>query len=531
MANTFCMANKSKNTSRTFQYQICQVRFLWDFFVAKTYLFDFNCFIGVGHSTTAKLSQLNWKTCMDLQQVPLTRLQHELGKKLGETLSKYCRGIDDKPLTYDQVRKSVSAEVNYGIRFTETHELDTFLRQLCTELHNRLIEYRAKGKTITLKYMVRAADAPVETAKYMGHGFCENISKSVTLPAYTCDLDVITQNVFAIKMSLNVAPCELRGIGIQVSKLDTNSDGGAKSNVLRNMFERVTEKNKNRKIEPKAEAPPVRTVTKSSPPAAKPVVDRRKTRTITKPSGKRGLKRTKSFQATANDRDIKEMFTHAAPAPNRNNKVNEMFESIDVDVLAELPEDIREQVLKEQMIVLKQMAAAKKSANDSKSSVLNTSSTSTASSTSNISSIDAESSKNSSACQIDLDNSKQSATSTASKSEPDSPKKESNLLLTPTWRQTLTEWFESTDQPIDVDIDVVAEYFDELMLKRMLCEVDLRLRFIHRVLTPKNCRWHAVYFRMLDLVQTQIVQLYGPNTKLHTNDSIDCIYCNIQRNV
>lgn len=59
---------------------------------------------GVGYSTTTKLNQLNWKTCYDLQQLTLVRIQQELGKKLGETLNNYCRGIDNKPLTFDQVR-------------------------------------------------------------------------------------------------------------------------------------------------------------------------------------------------------------------------------------------------------------------------------------------------------------------------------------------------------------------------------------------------------------------------------------------
>lgn len=58
---------------------------------------------GVGYSTTQKLNNLTLKTCADLQQVPMVKLQHDFGKKLGETLYQYCRGIDNKPLAYDQV--------------------------------------------------------------------------------------------------------------------------------------------------------------------------------------------------------------------------------------------------------------------------------------------------------------------------------------------------------------------------------------------------------------------------------------------
>lgn len=58
---------------------------------------------GVGYSTTQKFNNLGLKTCADLQQVSLSKLQQEFGKKLGETLYQNCRGIDNKPLVYDQV--------------------------------------------------------------------------------------------------------------------------------------------------------------------------------------------------------------------------------------------------------------------------------------------------------------------------------------------------------------------------------------------------------------------------------------------
>lgn len=58
---------------------------------------------GVGYSTTQKLNHLSLKKCADLQQVSLPKLQQDFGKKTGETLYQYCRGIDNKELTYDQV--------------------------------------------------------------------------------------------------------------------------------------------------------------------------------------------------------------------------------------------------------------------------------------------------------------------------------------------------------------------------------------------------------------------------------------------
>ena len=65
-----------------------------------------------------KLSVMKVSTCGDLQGVALGVLQRELGAKTGQALYRACRGHDPRPIKSDQQRKTVSAEVNYGIRFT-----------------------------------------------------------------------------------------------------------------------------------------------------------------------------------------------------------------------------------------------------------------------------------------------------------------------------------------------------------------------------------------------------------------------------
>lgn len=60
---------------------------------------------GVGYSTTQKLDNLQVKTCAELQHMTIGQLQEHFGRKLGETLHQHCRGIDNKPLTYHQVRR------------------------------------------------------------------------------------------------------------------------------------------------------------------------------------------------------------------------------------------------------------------------------------------------------------------------------------------------------------------------------------------------------------------------------------------
>ncbi|XP_069626177.1 DNA repair protein REV1 isoform X5 [Haliaeetus albicilla] len=174
---------------------------------------------GVGRTMESKLASLGIKTCGDLQCASMSKLQKEFGPKTGQMLYRFCRGLDDRPVRTEKERKSVSAEINYGIRFTQPKEAEAFLLSLSEEIQRRLEAAGMKGKRLTLKIMVRKAGAPVEPAKYGGHGICDNIARTVTLDHATDSAKVIgkeTLNMFHT-MKLNIS--DMRGVGIQVQQL------------------------------------------------------------------------------------------------------------------------------------------------------------------------------------------------------------------------------------------------------------------------------------------------------------------------
>ena len=74
---------------------------------------------GVGYALNQKLQSLNVVTCTDLQRISISVLRREFGQKTGEMLFKFSRGQDDRQLKIERERKSVSAEINYAIRFTQ----------------------------------------------------------------------------------------------------------------------------------------------------------------------------------------------------------------------------------------------------------------------------------------------------------------------------------------------------------------------------------------------------------------------------
>ncbi|NWU95928.1 REV1 protein, partial [Upupa epops] len=174
---------------------------------------------GVGRTMESKLASLGIKTCGDLQCASMSKLQKEFGPKTGQMLYRFCRGLDDRPVRTEKERKSVSAEINYGIRFTQPKEAEAFLLSLSEEIQRRLEAAGMKGKRLTLKIMVRKAGAPMEPAKYGGHGICDNIARTVTLDHATDSAKVIgkeTLNMFHT-MKLNIS--DMRGVGIQVQQL------------------------------------------------------------------------------------------------------------------------------------------------------------------------------------------------------------------------------------------------------------------------------------------------------------------------
>ncbi|CAH0400194.1 unnamed protein product [Chilo suppressalis] len=177
---------------------------------------------GVGRQIAHKLEALGHQTCGSLQSLNMVTLQQHLGNKTGAQLFDQCRGRDSNPLSYYTIRKSVSAEVNYGIRFENIDQCLDFLKQLSMEVHTRMQQFKVLGKCITLKLMVRDEQAPLESAKFLGHGFCNVVNKSTSLANATNDAEVIAREIISLFKKINMDAKEMRGIGIQITKLESS---------------------------------------------------------------------------------------------------------------------------------------------------------------------------------------------------------------------------------------------------------------------------------------------------------------------
>ncbi|XP_026752784.2 DNA repair protein REV1 [Galleria mellonella] len=313
---------------------------------------------GVGRQTAQKLESIGHQTCGSLQSLSLAILQNHFGNKTGALLFDQCRGRDTTPLTFFTVRKSVSAEVNYGIRFENNNQCIEFLKQLSVEVQTRMQQYKVLGKCITLKLMVRAEEAPVETAKFMGHGFCNVINKSTSLNNATNDVEVITKEVISLWKKQNIDPKEMRGVGIQITKLDTVNNKpikGTLSKFLVNVKTKTEEKCNSLNIpesvdfKSKPECKPdfsTKNSSKTTPKKTKSIAIAKQKSPVTvfpkSPSGKRG-RPPKVAKIQVPSRNLLKTFikgSNIKDTPYKNPMVNTVMPEIEIVKKEEKPQGL-----------------------------------------------------------------------------------------------------------------------------------------------------------------------------------------------
>ncbi|KAK9810528.1 hypothetical protein WJX72_012236 [[Myrmecia] bisecta] len=177
---------------------------------------------GVGWSMARKLESIGIAHVRDVKQRSKAVLQRELGTKSGSMLWNFAHGRDDRPVDPPKARKSVGAEVNWGIRFGSDADSDKFLDELAGEVAARMAAAGVRGRSITLKLKRRKAGAP-EPIKFMGHGVCDNLSRSVTLSRFTSAAADLAAEGKAMLRALRVPAQQIRGVGLAVTKLDTDA--------------------------------------------------------------------------------------------------------------------------------------------------------------------------------------------------------------------------------------------------------------------------------------------------------------------
>lgn len=162
-------------------------------------------FHGVGPATAARMKALGIHTGADLRDRPLDFLQQHFGKS-GPYYYGVSRGIDDRPVRPDRIRKSVGAEDTFTADLTSFEAMMAELRLLVDKVWRYCEKSDVRGRTVTLK--LRYADF-------------ETITRSRTMPAMIEARDEIERVVTGLLQALFPMEKGVRLLGVTLASLNT----------------------------------------------------------------------------------------------------------------------------------------------------------------------------------------------------------------------------------------------------------------------------------------------------------------------
>lgn len=107
-------------------------------------------FFGVGKVTARRMQQQGIFKGNDLKQKSLADLIRLFGKN-GNFFHDICRGIDNRPVNPERIRKSFGKERTFEEDLTNLDDIHTTLQEITDLLWRDLLRTGVKGKTITVK--------------------------------------------------------------------------------------------------------------------------------------------------------------------------------------------------------------------------------------------------------------------------------------------------------------------------------------------------------------------------------------------
>ena len=107
-------------------------------------------FWGVGPATAKRLHELGLDSAPKIRALSLNELIAHFGE-MGSILYQFSRGIDNRPVRAERIRKSVGCEETFEEDIRHRALLEDALRRLAEELEGRLVRSGFRGSTLTLK--------------------------------------------------------------------------------------------------------------------------------------------------------------------------------------------------------------------------------------------------------------------------------------------------------------------------------------------------------------------------------------------
>lgn len=163
-----------------------------------------NKFFGVGKVTEKTLRRLGINNGYDLRKLSLYELEN-IFKNRGYLLYQYARGIDNREVEKNRIRKSVGVEntLDHNI-YIDEEEVSNILDDITKEVSDKLIRSEKLCKTITLK------------VKYDNF---RQITRSISLEHYIYKHEEIRTVVYSLLNNIDIKDRKIRLLGVTVSNL------------------------------------------------------------------------------------------------------------------------------------------------------------------------------------------------------------------------------------------------------------------------------------------------------------------------
>ena len=157
---------------------------------------------GVGKVTHEKLLAMNIENCEDLQKISLETLVHKFGK-YGYSLYNYSRGIDNREVQYQRIRKSVGVENTYQ---QDLQTLDEWFNKL-TDLYD--------------KFNIRMTDEYSEKIVGLFVKVTDSNFNKTSLTRQASSISLYTLKLLCEELyNKQTLPIRLLGIGVRLGSID-----------------------------------------------------------------------------------------------------------------------------------------------------------------------------------------------------------------------------------------------------------------------------------------------------------------------
>ena len=168
-----------------------------------------NKFFGVGKVTAEKMKRMNIHTGADLKKLSEIEMGQKFGK-MGRYYYRIVRGIDNRPVNPNRIRKSIGAENTFAEDVATFDDMWIKLKPICERVFNYMVNAENFGRTMTLK---------------MKKSNFQSITRSKTFSSEIREADIFFDTAKSLLKEHWQEAGSIRLIGIAVSNLENEHAG------------------------------------------------------------------------------------------------------------------------------------------------------------------------------------------------------------------------------------------------------------------------------------------------------------------